>query len=114
MELVNLQAPSLVFEPIHRALFGVDPRALIGEYRAALAQAGLDAGEGDDLVAFDGAGHTWRFRSDEHPLGRLQGFLDGKEGFIYHVLSSFWYRFVVDAKIYEYEHGKPFEELKAY
>lgn len=42
------------------------------------------------------------------------GFLDGKEGFIYHVLSSFWYRFVVDAKIYEYEHGKPFEELKAY
>ena len=26
----------------------------------------------------------------------------------------FWYRFVVDAKIYEYEHGKEFEELKAY
>ena len=42
------------------------------------------------------------------------GFLDGMEGFIYHVLSSFWYRFVVDAKIYEYEHGKPFEELRAY
>ena len=42
------------------------------------------------------------------------GFLDGKEGFIYHVLSSFWYRFVVDAKIYEYEHGKAFEALKAY
>ncbi len=42
------------------------------------------------------------------------GFLDGKEGFIYHVLSSFWYRFVVDAKIYEYEHGKEFEKLKAY
>ena len=42
------------------------------------------------------------------------GFLDGREGFIYHVLSSFWYRFVVDAKIYEYEHGKAFEELKAY
>ena len=42
------------------------------------------------------------------------GFLDGKEGFIYHVLSSFWYRFVVDAKIYEYEHGKEFEQLKAY
>ena len=42
------------------------------------------------------------------------GFLDGKEGFIYHVLSSFWYRCVVDAKIYEYEHGKEFEPLKAY
>ena len=42
------------------------------------------------------------------------GFLDGMQGFIYHVLSSFWYRFVVDAKIYEYEHGKEFEPLKAF
>ena len=42
------------------------------------------------------------------------GFLDGKEGFIYHVLSSFWYRCVVDAKIYEYEHGKEFEKLRAF
>ena len=42
------------------------------------------------------------------------GFLDGMAGFIYHVLSSFWYRFVVDAKIYEYEHGKPFEQLTAF
>lgn len=42
------------------------------------------------------------------------GFLDGKEGFIYHVLSSFWYRFVVDAKIYEYEHGREIEPLKAF
>lgn len=31
------------------------------------------------------------------------GFLDGKEGFIYHVLENFWYRFLVDVKIYEYE-----------
>lgn len=31
------------------------------------------------------------------------GFLDGKEGFIYHVLEDFWYRFLVDVKIYEYE-----------
>ncbi len=31
------------------------------------------------------------------------GFLDGKEGFIYHTLESFWYRFLVDVKIYEYE-----------
>ena len=42
------------------------------------------------------------------------GFLDGKEGMIYHVLSSFWYRFLVDAKIYEYTvKGKEFEKLKA-
>lgn len=31
------------------------------------------------------------------------GFLDGKEGFIYCVLEYFWYRFLVDVKIFEYE-----------
>ncbi|MCA1469231.1 glycosyltransferase family 2 protein [Bradyrhizobium sp. IC3195] len=29
------------------------------------------------------------------------GFLDGKEGLIYHVLQGFWYRFLVGAKIQE-------------
>lgn len=29
------------------------------------------------------------------------GFLDGKRGLIFHFLQSFWYRFLVDAKIYE-------------
>ena len=27
------------------------------------------------------------------------GFLDGKEGFIYHFLQAFWFRFLIDAKI---------------
>lgn len=76
VELVNLNCPALVFEPIHRALFGVDPAALASEYRAHLAAQGADAGEGDDLVAIDGAGHAWRFASAEHPLRRLQAFLD--------------------------------------
>lgn len=31
----------------------------------------------------------------------LGGFLDGKQGFIWHVLQGFWYRFLVDAKIFE-------------
>jgi glycosyltransferase involved in cell wall biosynthesis len=31
------------------------------------------------------------------------GFLDGKEGLIYHFLQGFWYRFLVDAKLYELE-----------
>lgn len=30
------------------------------------------------------------------------GFLDGKEGFIFHFLQGCWYRFLVDAKLYEY------------
>lgn len=29
------------------------------------------------------------------------GFLDGKEGYIYHFLQSYWYRYLVDAKIFE-------------
>ncbi len=34
------------------------------------------------------------------------GFLDGKEGLIYHFLQGYWYRFIVDAKIIEYENNK--------
>lgn len=31
------------------------------------------------------------------------GFLDGKEGLTYHFLQGFWYRFLVDAKLFEIE-----------
>lgn len=31
------------------------------------------------------------------------GFMDGIEGFIFHVLHAFWYRFLVDVKIYQIE-----------
>ncbi|MGU8814892.1 glycosyltransferase family 2 protein [Clostridium perfringens] len=31
------------------------------------------------------------------------GFLDGKEGKVYHFLQAYWYRFLVDSKIYECE-----------
>lgn len=33
------------------------------------------------------------------------GFLDGKEGLIYHSLQGFWYRFLVGAKLHELEHA---------
>ena len=75
VELVNLNCPALVFEPIHRVLTGVDPAGLIADYRACLAANGADEGEGDDLVAFDPT-HEWRFRSAQHPLRLLQTFLD--------------------------------------
>ena len=29
--------------------------------------------------------------------------MDGPEGLIYHVLQGFWYRFLVAAKVFEYE-----------
>lgn len=33
----------------------------------------------------------------------LGGFLDGREGIIYHFLQAYWYRFLVGAKSFEYE-----------
>lgn len=42
------------------------------------------------------------------------GFLDGKEGFLFLFFECYWYRMLVDAKIYEQmKTGKEFEELKA-
>lgn len=46
------------------------------------------------------------------------GFLDGKEGLIFHFLQGFWYRFLVDAKIYEIKRtaereNKPVEQVIA-
>lgn len=45
------------------------------------------------------------------------GFLDGPEGKIYHFLQAYWYRFLVDAKLYECERKgkkmKPQGDLKA-
>ena len=29
------------------------------------------------------------------------GFLDGKEGLVFHFLQGFWYRFLVDSVLYE-------------
>ena len=42
------------------------------------------------------------------------GFLDGKEGYMFHYYESYWYRYLVDSKIFEHEKmGKEFEELKS-
>ena len=42
------------------------------------------------------------------------GFLDGKQGLMWHFLQGFWYRFLVDAKIYEVYHrvGKDKQAIK--
>lgn len=44
------------------------------------------------------------------------GFLDGKEGLIWHFLQGFWYRFLIDAKMYEIEvktkiENKPIKDI---
>lgn len=44
------------------------------------------------------------------------GFLDGKEGFIWHILQGFWYRMLVDVKIFELKKRLGFEpqRIEAY
>lgn len=44
------------------------------------------------------------------------GFLDGKEGFLWHILQGFWYRMLVDAKIFEFKKkmGNDKEKIKEY
>lgn len=40
------------------------------------------------------------------------GFLDGKEGFLWHFLQGFWYRTLADAKVYEIKKKFNFDEEK--
>ena len=41
------------------------------------------------------------------------GFLDGKEGRIFHFMQAYWYRYLVDAKIFEYrKKNYSLEEIK--
>lgn len=44
------------------------------------------------------------------------GFLDGKEGFLWHILQGFWYRMLVDAKVFEIKKQFDFdkEKMKVY
>ncbi len=41
------------------------------------------------------------------------GFLDGREGKIYAFLQAYWYRFLVDAKIYEQKKGSGIQKEKS-
>ncbi|MBI1195102.1 MAG: glycosyltransferase [Gammaproteobacteria bacterium] len=41
------------------------------------------------------------------------GFLDGREGLIFHFLQGFWYRFLVDAKVYEHRRQQAVEKGRA-
>ncbi|MGA7749039.1 MAG: glycosyltransferase family 2 protein, partial [Gallionella sp.] len=43
----------------------------------------------------------------------LGGFLDGYRGMIFHILQGFWYRFLVDVKVYEFERKMRAEGLDA-
>ena len=50
VELVKLHDDSLEFEPIHRVLFGVDPKQLLADLLAAYPGAHYGAGEGHQIT----------------------------------------------------------------
>ena len=79
VELVNNHDDALQFEPIHRVLFGVDPKRLLADLKAAFP--GSFEGEGEGHVIRYHYGNTDGAVTVPHPaaqlaVGTLQGFLD--------------------------------------
>ena len=79
VELVNLHDDSLDFEPIHRVLFGVDPKALLSDLLAAFPGAFEGLGQGHVLryLHADGTGAiTIPHPTHQLEVATLQSFLD--------------------------------------
>lgn len=79
VELTNLHDESLEFEPIHRVLFGVDPRGLLNALLEAFPGCHEGAGEGHVFryAHVDGTGAIMVPNpTAQLPVATLQGFLD--------------------------------------
>ena len=80
MELVNLHDPALEFEPIHRVLFGIDPKALLDDLKNAHPGAYEGVGEEGHVLRYvweQGAGAITVPHPDTAlPVATLQSFLD--------------------------------------
>ena len=78
-EVVNLHDPSLEFEPIHRVVFGVKAKDLLGALRQAFPGTHNGEGEGHVLRYVWEAGEgvlTVPHPTGQLPVGTLQSFLD--------------------------------------
>ncbi len=78
VELGNLYDPSLVFEPIHRVVTGVDPGGLVAEMTARLGLSPRERGaQRIGLVATRDGGPRWITKpSSPLAVGSVQAFLD--------------------------------------
>ena len=79
MEVVNLYDDALEFEPIHRVLFDVDPKALLEDLKAAYPGTYEGQGEGHVIrYAYEGADGYITVPDPKAQLevGTLQSFLD--------------------------------------
>ena len=79
VEVVNLHSPALVFEPIHRVVFGARADELVAGFDAFLAGFGMALIPGEEAV-FTGEGKEMGFdvacRGERLPLDLVQRFLD--------------------------------------
>ncbi len=82
VELQNIHSEALVFEPIHRVLFGADGDDLLPLFQAWAAQRGWTLADGPDGhrvdVVYEGKEVDLSIANSGHPLavGALQAFLD--------------------------------------
>lgn len=78
VELVNLHDPALVFEPIHRVVFGTDPAALLKALEKAHdVSYSPAAGQKIGFVTASRRGELWiKDPSSQLAVGTLQNFLD--------------------------------------
>lgn len=79
VEVVNLHSPSLVFEPIHRVLFGADAEDVEARFEEYVTRKGMASAEGSDIQFVCGGKKIAR-RVDRTagriPADVLQEFLD--------------------------------------
>ena len=79
VEVVNNHDDALQFEPIHRVLFGADPKVFRDEFRAFYPNAREGRGEGHCIeVVYEGCDGFWTVPDPKVQLavGTLQAFLD--------------------------------------
>lgn len=78
-EIVNLHSDALVFEPIHRVLFGADMENLVAGFGAYLSKRGMALCEGGDICFLSAGGEKSVSISGSDgvlPVAILQPFLD--------------------------------------
>ena len=78
-EIVNLHSDALIFEPIHRAVFGADTADLIEKFKFYILQRGFTCVEGDDIrfvLKGEEIGLSVSGADNVLPVQLLQPFLD--------------------------------------
>ncbi|MFT8887232.1 MAG: DUF1015 domain-containing protein [Ethanoligenens sp.] len=80
VELVNIHDPSLVFEPIHRVVTGVDAQKLCADFVEAMVNGGTSFDSGDTArrvrMLYDCGGVELYLGGNALPVGVVQDFLD--------------------------------------